>query len=233
MKIQKSKPIHLDKLTQVSERSSPVFKDGVIYIDDFYENPEDITKWILSQPLPFWKYSNDNTRNGKDYNDCRLVHTFGHDINKWEQQKMNRILHACRRYFFKGEYHFNRVHEFNCFQTKTVFDNKLQHFPHTDDDLSQYDEFSTLNVIIYLDKEADGGTAVYSGEDVYNDEANNLLFPVEDHFDIEQIIPAQYNRCVIFPGNRYHGAYINDYNKYSEKNNSWRLSQVFFLHPQK
>jgi len=34
---------------------------------------------------------------------------------------------------------------------------------------------------------------------------------------------------VIFPGNRMHGAYIDDYNKYLE---NWRFTQVTFFHPE-
>jgi len=57
----------------------------------------------------------------------------------------------------------------------------------------------------------------------------SLLYPVEDRFTIERIIPHKFNRCVIFPGNRMHGAYIDDYNKYKD---NWRFTQVTFFHPE-
>jgi hypothetical protein len=83
-------------------------------------------------------------------------------------------------------------------------------------------------MIVYLDKNDDGGTAVYNGEWITNDERFNLMYPVEDRFTIDRIIPAKFNRCVIFPGNRIHGAWVDDYSKL---NDSWRCSQVRFLHP--
>tara|TARA_B100001121_G_C18648161_1_gene602713 strand:- start:1018 stop:1344 length:327 start_codon:yes stop_codon:yes gene_type:complete len=87
---------------------------------------------------------------------------------------------------------------------------------------------STLNFLVYLDKEEDGGTAVYDGEWITNDEDMSLLYPVEERFSIERVIPAKFNRAVIFPGNRMHGAYIEDYNKYID---NWRFTQVLFYRP--
>ena len=84
-------------------------------------------------------------------------------------------------------------------------------------------------MLVYMDKEEDGGTAVYDGEWITNDENMSLLYPVEDRFTIERIIPHKFIRCVIFPGNRMHGAYIEDYNKYKDK---WRFTQVIFYHPE-
>ena len=49
-------------------------------------------------------------------------------------------------------------------------------------------------------------------------------------FDVKNIIPAKFNRLVMFPGNCLHGGYIEDYSKYSGDN--WRYSQVTFFHPQ-
>ena len=72
---------------------------------------------------------------------------------------------------------------------------------------------------------------MYGGEWITNDEAHSLLYPVEERFTIEHIIPAKFNRAVIFPGNRLHGAYIEDYTKYS--GDKWRFSQVQFFHPQR
>ena len=62
-----------------------------------------------------------------------------------------------------------------------------------------------------------------------NGEQLNVLCHVEERFAIERIIPAKFNRCVIFPGNRIHGAWIEDYNKYS--GDSWRFTQATFFHP--
>ena len=56
----------------------------------------------------------------------------------------------------------------------------------------------------------------------------SLLYPVEERFNLERVIPAKFNRAVIFPGNRMHGAYIDDYNKYKD---NWRFTQVLFYQP--
>ena len=135
----------------------------------------------------------------------------------------------CRRYFWKGEYSFQSIIEVNCFQTIEVFDNKLQHYPHIDSELDCASNQATLNMLVYLDKEEDGGTAIYGGEWIHNDEQHNLLYPVEDLFTVEHIIPAKFNRCVIFPGNRLHGAWIDDYNKFT--GDKWRYTLVRFFHP--
>ena len=100
----------------------------------------------------------------------------------------------------------------------------MQHYPHIDSSLDTPDECSTLNMLVYLDIEESGGTAVYDGEWITKDENMSLLYPVED-----RLIPHKFNRCVIFPGNRMHGAYIDDYNKYKD---NWRFTQVTFFHPE-
>ena len=61
-----------------------------------------------------------------------------------------------------------------------------------------------------------------------NKEHEGLLQNVEEIMDLSYIIPAKYNRCVLFTGNKMHGAYINDYSKYI---NDWRYSQVIFFYP--
>ena len=32
----------------------------------------------------------------------------------------------------------------------------------------------------------------------------NLMYPVEDRFTVDRVIPAEFNRCVIFPGTLFH-----------------------------
>ena len=142
---------------------------------------------------------------------------------------MERVVNLCRKHWHTGDYNWARIYEFNCFQTITEFDPKIQHYPHTDSELATPDNESTLNMIIYMDKEEDGGTAVYEGTWLSNAEHLNVLFPVLDRFELRRVIPAKFNRCVIFPGNRIHGAWIDDYNKYT--GDSWRYTQVNFLHP--
>jgi hypothetical protein len=225
----KNKVFDFDELFKFSGNFETQYDGLVLTIDNFYENPDEIYRFITKRDFPLWKYNSErNSKNGIDYNDCRITDSIAHPTRKYYAD-MDRVLHECRKYWHKGDYNWNNVYEFNIFQTKTVFDNKLQHYPHIDSTFNTPDRLSVLNMLVYLDKEENGGTAVYEGEWITNDERFNLLYSVENLFKIERVIPAKFNRCVIFPGNRLHGAYIDDYTKYSE--DGWRISQVRFLHP--
>jgi hypothetical protein len=218
-----------DELYRLSPILKPEFRDGVIYIDDFYENAEDIYDMITSRSYPLWKYNAEagETRNGIDYYDCRIVDKNGHPTREYFNEH-NRILDICRRYWWKGDYEWDMIYEFNCFQPIKDISSELQHYPHIDSALGTPDEASVLNFLVYMDKVEDGGTAVYGGEWVTNDENINLLYPVEERFTIEKVIEHKFNRAVIFPGNCMHGAYINDYSKYKD---DWRFTQVTFYKP--
>ena len=218
-----------DELYRLSPVLKPEFRDGVIYIDDFYENAEDIYDMISSRSYPLWKYNAEagETRNGIDYYDCRIVDKNGHPTREYFNEH-NRILDICRKYWHKGDYSWDMIYEFNCFKPINEISNDLQHYPHIDSTLGTPDENSTLNFLVYMDKVEDGGTAVYGGEWVTNDENINLLYPVEERFTIEKVIEHKFNRAVIFPGNCMHGAYINDYSKYKD---DWRFTQVTFYSP--
>lgn len=219
-----------DELFKIrSSFSNHRFENGVIYIDDFYENADDIYEMINQRSIPMWKYNPErDSENGTRYTDARIVDKIGHPTRLWEME-LNRILDLCRQYWWKGNYYYDDLFEVNCFQTIEEFDTKYQHYPHIDSELSTPDELATLNMLIYLDKVEDGGTAVYNGEWISNNEAQQLLYPVGDLFEIDHIIEHKFNRCVIFPGNRMHGAWIDDYNNYTDGN--WRLTQVRFFHP--
>jgi len=218
-----------DELFKMSEKWEPTFDGLTITIDNFYENPEAIHDFIMNRQFPMWKYSTERkSLNGIEYNDCRIVDKIGHPTRKYFGE-MERLLDICRKHFHKGRYDWDLIHEFNVFQTITEFDNKMQHYPHTDSSFDTPNKLATLNMLVYLDKQESGGTAVYNGEWISNDEHHGLLYPCQDEFELNTIIPAKFNRCVIFPGNRLHGAHIEDYTKYSGDN--WRVSQVQFFHP--
>ena len=223
------KPFVLDELFKMSPNLDVKFDGEVVTIDNFYEDPDTLYEWIRNRDYPMWKYNTErNTRNGIDYNDCRITDKIAHPTRVYFNE-MDRVLNVCREYFHTGAYDWQRIYEFNCFQTLSVFDKNIQHYPHTDSELDTPDNESTLNMIIYMDKEEDGGTAIYEGTWLSNDEHLNVLYPVLDRFELRRVVPAKFNRCVIFPGNRIHGAWIDDYSKYS--GDSWRYTQVNFLHP--
>ncbi len=64
----------------------------------------------------------------------------------------------------------------------------MQHFPHIDSELNVADNNSVLNVLIYLDKQEDGGTAIYEGDYIENNEAQNLLYPCTETLKIKKLL---------------------------------------------
>jgi len=218
-----------DNLLKQSAEWEVKYDGFAITIDNFYENPEEIYKYLSNTDYPLWKYSTErNSKNGIEYNDCRVVDKIGHPTRLY-YNGIDRILNICRQHWWKFDYDFSRVFEVNCFQTIDQFDTTLQHYPHIDSAFETPDHLSTLNMLVYLDKEENGGTAVYEGTWITNNEQESLLYPVEEDFVLDRVLEHKFNRCVIFPGNRLHGAYINDYNTY--KDDKWRFSQVNFFHP--
>ena len=225
-----SKVFAWDNLLKQSENWDISYDGFALTIDNFYEQPDAIYQYLMNKDFPLWKYSTErNSKNGIEYNDCRIVDTIGHPTRLYYND-MNRILNLCRKHWWKFGYNWSQNFEVNCFQTINQFDTTLQHYPHIDSAFEIPDHLSTLNMLVYLDIEEDGGTAVYEGTWITNNEQESLLYPVEEDFKIERVLEHKFNRCVIFPGNRLHGAYINDYNKY--KDNKWRFTQVTFFHPQ-
>ncbi len=200
------------------------------FIDNYYEDPEGIYNHLQKRDIPLWKYSEEReSPNGIDYVDARIVDKVGHPTRLW-WNSIQRVLDICRIQWHQGEYEWRDDIEVNCFKTKTIFDNKLQHYPHIDGNFSDPDNEAVINMLVYLDKEEDGGTAVYENAWVENREHLGLIQPVEEMMDLKHVIPAKYNRCVLFLGNKMHGAYINDYKKYEH---NWRYSQVMFFFPKK
>jgi len=225
-----SKVFAWDNLLKQSDNWDISYDGFALTIDNFYENPEEIYEYLMTKDYPLWKYSTErNSKNGIEYNDCRVVDTIGHPTRLYFND-IDRIINLCRKYWWKFNYDWAQVFEVNCFQTIDQFDTTLQHYPHIDSKFETPDHLSTLNMLVYLDKEEDGGTAVYEGTWITNNEQESLLYPVEEDFKLDRVLEHKFNRCVIFPGNKLHGAYINDYNKY--KDDKWRFTQVTFFHPQ-
>ena len=203
---------------------------GYYIIDNYYENPEAILEHFEKRDIPLWKYNEEReSPNGVDYIDARIVDKIGHPT-RLQSNAMERVLSLCRQKWHKHAYDYSDLIEVNCFKTINITDNKLQHYPHIDGKFSDPNDCAVINQLIYLDKVEDGGTAVCEcAWTISNQEHKGLLQDVESLMDLSYIIPAKFNRCVLFTGNKMHGAYINDYNKYK---NEWRYSQVNFLHPQ-
>lgn len=213
------KPIILDELFEINDGLTPEFNDGVIIIDNFYKNYDEIHDMLNNCSVPRWKCGL-GSRNFIDYYDCRLK--IGNDHHgKSFTTKINSLA-SLIKYFYNDprniELKFGEEYEFNIYQNiKKDIPNTLQHFPHTD---------TCYNVIVYLDKICSGGTCIYPTIDaLHNSEEQNLLFDVINYDKF--IINSKPNRMVIFEGTKYHGGYIEDHNSYMNQN--WRINQVMFF----
>lgn len=195
---------------------------NLYYIDDFYQNPDDIVKYFEMTP------------------DVRH-----HPDIKSEFQTLNSICFDDRRHNFKSREitpvynHLSKIcgqvpismHKDDSIITnktrffKIKFNNYLDNYwyPHTD---------SGYNAIVYLNKnECDK-----SGTNLYRSIQPDLPRSRGEHVDpwrskenwkiITTLKPA-YNRCVLFDGKKFpHGMHICDDMYFGDE---FRLNQVFFF----
>ena len=96
-----NKTYKIDDLYKVRDNFDNHEFDGFcITIDDFYENADEIYEHLTNRQYPMWKYNTESsTKNGVDYNDCRIVDTVGLRLDYYNEH--NRILDLCRNTFTK------------------------------------------------------------------------------------------------------------------------------------
>ena len=195
--------------------------NGCLVVDNWYKNYEEMYQLVTNMPVPIWKWS-DTSRNFIDYYDCRpelnvnfpderrVMYFFEHMFQLMKEHlQENRPIRSL---------HPQRPMVFNLFKNiKQGVSNSMQHHPHID---------VSYNAVVYVDKVSSGGTTLYKDiNNLRNDETENLLVDVSKYGE-RITIPAKPNRLVIFPGNVYHGGYIEDHDKYLD---NWRINQVNFL----
>jgi len=221
------KPINLSKLFEFSDEWEISFdeENDCLIIDSLYKYPTEIYSWLKSQDYPLWKYIEpENTRNTKDYFDCRLCVNWPYDFGP---ENITDIENICYKYFQRSEASIlNPFFEFNCFKSLKNFPNSKQHFPHLDDVFGVPDEKSILNMVVFMDENGNGGTNIYDYDFPDNVEHENVLFDISKKHKIVKKIDHKFNRAVIFRGNKWHGAFIDDYDHYTK---NWRYSQVYFI----
>ena len=210
-------PFNPDDIFEINESCDLVsFEDEVLVVDNWYKNYDEIKNILLNTPVPRWKWSEGGS-NFVDYFDCRLVlpvHFYSNKTNI-HMEKYDVLL---ERFYKATNLRLTTdLYEFNYYKNiKAGVSDSLQHYPHVDE---------AFNCIIYLDSICSGGTAIYDlAEPLENKEDENLLFDVSRLG--KKIIPAKPNRLVIFKGDKYHGGYIQDHNKYLD---DWRINQVMFF----
>lgn len=191
------------------------FENGVLVVDSWYKNYDAIHNVLQNMPVPIWK-RHEYGRNFVDYYDCRPAIPVNYPTKKL-QDILEHYPQLISKYFnVPNTEHVNQPFEFNYFKNiKKNVSPSLQHFPHTD---------FNFNCIVYLDRIASGGTAIYEIDSIYGAEEFNLMHDVSNYPKI--IIEAKPNRLVIFDGNQYHGGYISNHNHYVD---NWRINQVLFF----
>jgi hypothetical protein len=211
-------PFIPEDLFELNDGLNPQFDGKVIIIDNIFKNFQDVLNICYNLPVEQWKTS-PNSRNFKDYYDCRF------QINNWFpipnkiEKRLSTLLSIITNNYFNlnGNITAAPDFQFNYFKhLKKDVSNKFQHHPH-------YDQY--FNVIFYIDPFENGGTALYKNINLKNKESENLLFDISE-LEIEKIINSKPNRCVIFPGHYLHGGYIKDHNLYYY---NWRVNLVHFI----
>lgn len=211
-------PFLVDELFKLSNNILPYVEDGVIIIDDAYENFDDIVSILKTIPAPNWKISKKG-RNFKDYYDCRpIINNFGGPNTDWLFQVLSNLIKTT--YFVNSvEWQNKNKKTFNAFKIINIPDiNKnMQAKPHTDSKFAAITTFDFIN---------SGGTAIYdiNLELAGCSESENIFFDVTNI--PKKIIQSKPNRMIIFEASRYHGAYVEDYSKYL---NDWRINEVLFF----
>jgi|TARA_B110000914_G_scaffold222552_1_gene236256 hypothetical protein len=212
-------PFIVEELFKLNPNSKITYHTDWVCIDDFYEDIEKIQKAFEHMYVESWKMSQ-WSRNFKDYYDCRPMFANWEPLQEMIDARLKPLNKLIGQLVSWQDVGIEKSLAFNVFKHKKEnLPLTMQHHPHYDTDM--------LNVLTYIDKHADGGTAIYEDIDVENKEGANLIIDVSA-YKIKEIIPAKPNRCVIFSGNKLHGAYINDNNIYY---NNWRITQATIVRP--
>lgn len=187
-------------------------------IDNFFKEITHINNMLKysyapATMMPAWKNKTALSRNFKDYFDCRI--NLNLDQHGFEEE--NSTVNFLKNTFdIKGECGFVG---FNLFSWINIPKQSVQFCPHID---------PSINILIYLDQYSSGGTALYEGEiNTEEKEAYDIKFDTEILKNKTHIIPAKFNRCVIFNGSIPHGGYIDNHKTYS--NGNWRYNAVYFF----
>jgi hypothetical protein len=193
----------------------------VVIIENFFAYPDDIALMLEQSWVQSWKNS-PTSSNFVDYYDCRYELQQDHSgFNSNEYQQIIRDLAHSK---LGIRCHNREVStSFNVFQwIDPPKDDSIQMKPHIDGR-------EILASIVYLDKFSDGGTAFYSEyeEDASKPEDEDIRYDISKNAKLIDVVEANFNRCVIYPGSFPHGGYISNHNTYTGDN--WRLNMVMFM----
>lgn len=210
-------PFIPEDIFEINNNLQPQFDGEVIIIDNVLKNFSQVLDLCYNTPVERWKASPDS-RNFKDYYDCRLTIVNWYPDESKIHNRLNPLLELTKEYFnINTPIASQNSLSFNYFKhLKRDVPKSLQQYPH-------YDQY--YNAIFYIDPYENGGTALYKNLDLENKEDEDILMDIS-HLKIEKIIKSVQNRCVIFPGHRLHGGYIENHNQYYY---NWRINLVNFF----
>jgi|TARA_R110001592_G_scaffold142319_2_gene364351 hypothetical protein len=210
-------PFIPEDLFELNNNIQPKFDKEVIVIDNVFKNYQNILDICYNLPVEQWKTSS-NSRNFKDYYDCRPRFSNWFPNQQKIQNRLSTLLSITNEHYnLNGDITSEGDFNFNYFKhLKQNVSKDYQQYPH-------YDEY--FNVIFYIDPFENGGTALYENINLQNKEEENLLFNISN-LKIENIVNSKPNRCVIFPGYKLHGGYIENHDVYYY---NWRINLVHFF----
>ena len=209
-----TRPYLHDELFEINNNLTATLNDvgpyRYISIDNFYKRPEQICHLLSNSWAPNWKLYLSGSNNFKEYYDCKIPFP--------AQQKTIQSLQAVDLLETDlKHYHCNILYA-NMFSWINIPTPNIQFIPHIED---------SLNVLVYMDKINSGGTALY--ENYEHNPDNNL--DIDIRHDVKElkyhVIPAEFNKCVIFNGRIPHGKFIETHKKYSKE--IWRQTLAYFL----
>jgi hypothetical protein len=222
-------PIDQHSLFEVNRNYEFVsFEEGVLIIDNWYENIDEITNHLKNATVTMFKgYGpNGNSKNWVDFYDCKyyMQNVMGDDYPK---SVYHEVIHLVRKYFLEGikcgvSMHNGEILDFNYFKYIDGRNHSNTLDIHKDTDYA---------AVVFLDDTCDGGTAVY--EENMVESKTKSMFDYHKEYDIEYemkyLAKAKKNRLVMFSGRRPHGGFIEHTEKYT---NDWRINQAFFIDTQ-
>ena len=207
-------------VTHITIDGSPAY-----IIDDFYKDPDRVSRWLFCRNTPLWKNQERGTRNGYDFQDRRL------DVRTENLPVFDYLAELCGQKLCDNEPAIiTNQHRF----LRNSYNEKYKsHYwwPHCD---------RGYNGIVYFNKDDN-----VNGTNLYDKSTWNVI---EIDESVEPWIPKMYskvvhtfepkfNRLVLFDGVKFpHGMAINDDRYHCDDfgNAHWtkyRSNQVFFYEP--
>ncbi|MEO0336672.1 MAG: hypothetical protein AAF202_09765, partial [Pseudomonadota bacterium] len=120
-------------------------KSRIMIVDGFYAHPQKVRKLFLQTPAPIWKDTN-NTRNFKDYYDCRQTFEFEYGYDQVPEAIEDLV---ADQFGFRVRY--PNIAATNVFQLIKPQPQGTSAYPHVDvTDVPKHEQAQPVNALIYL-----------------------------------------------------------------------------------